>query len=71
MALVTFLNLDGLAGGTATLDLHYALDKATECKSELSAANVSTKCVAEKLEEWTNFYSIACAAVRAVENPED
>ncbi|KAJ6775423.1 hypothetical protein OIU79_018565 [Salix purpurea] len=66
---VTFLNLNGLSGGTATLDVHSALDKAEECKSELSAANVSIKSVAEKLEEWRSFYSIASAAVRVVENP--
>ncbi|KAB5556191.1 hypothetical protein DKX38_007100 [Salix brachista] len=68
---VTFLNLNGLSGGTATLDVHSALDKATECKSELSAANVSIKSVAEKLEGWRNFYSIASAAVRVVENPDN
>ncbi|KAJ6683085.1 PLANT INVERTASE/PECTIN METHYLESTERASE INHIBITOR SUPERFAMILY PROTEIN [Salix koriyanagi] len=68
---VTFLNLNGLSGGTATLDMHYALDKATECKSKLSAANVSMKSVAEKLEGWRNFYSIASAAVRVVENPDN
>ena len=67
---VTFFNLDGLSGGTASLDLHSALDKATECKSELSAAHVSIKSVTEKLEEWGNFYSIASEAVYAVENPE-
>jgi pectinesterase inhibitor-like protein len=67
---VTFFNLDGLSGGTASLDLHSALDKATECKSELSAAHVSIKSVTDKLEEWGNFYSIASAAVNAVENPE-
>ncbi|KAJ6683086.1 hypothetical protein OIU74_021190 [Salix koriyanagi] len=68
---VTFLNLNGLSGGTATLDMHYALDKATECKSKLSAANVSIKSVAEKLEGWRNFYSISSAAVRVVENPDN
>ncbi|KAG5244757.1 pectinesterase inhibitor [Salix suchowensis] len=68
---VSFLNLNGLSGGTATLDVHSALDKATECKSELSAANVSIKSVAEKLEEWRNFYSIASASVRVVENPDN
>ncbi|KAJ6354169.1 hypothetical protein OIU76_003085 [Salix suchowensis] len=68
---VTFLNLNELSGGTATLDMHYALDKATECKSKLSAANVSIKSVAEKLEGWRNFYSIASAAVRVVENPDN
>ncbi|KAB5556188.1 hypothetical protein DKX38_007097 [Salix brachista] len=68
---VTFLNLNGLSGGTATLDVHSALDKATECKSELSAANVSIQSVAAKLEGWRNFYSIASAAVRVVENPDN
>ena len=53
------------------MDVHSALDTATECKSELSAANVSIKSVAAKLEEWRNFYSIASAAVRVVENPDN
>ena len=67
---VTFISLDGLSGGTASLDLHSALDKATLCKSKLSAAHVSIKSVSDKLEQWGNFYSVASAAVYAVESPE-
>ncbi|CAK7340608.1 unnamed protein product [Dovyalis caffra] len=63
-----FFNLNGLASGTASLDVHYALDEAKCCQTNLSADHVDIKSAADKIEEWKGFYSIAYAAVTALED---
>ncbi|KAG6750430.1 hypothetical protein POTOM_044923 [Populus tomentosa] len=65
---VTFLNLKGLEGGTASLDVHYALDDAESCESALSSGHVHIHSATARILKWKTVYEAAEAAVIALEN---
>ncbi|KAJ6757090.1 hypothetical protein OIU74_026357 [Salix koriyanagi] len=65
---VQFLNLKGLEGGTASLDVHYALDDAESCESALSSGHVHIQSATARIQKWKTVYSAAEAAVIALEN---
>ncbi|KAJ6883398.1 hypothetical protein NC652_030583 [Populus alba x Populus x berolinensis] len=65
---VTFLNLKGLAGGTASLDVHYALDDAESCETALSSGHVHIHSATARILKWKTVYEAAEAAVVALEN---
>jgi pectinesterase inhibitor-like protein len=65
---VTFLNLKGLKGGTASLDVHYALDDAESCESALSSGHVHIDSATARIQKWKTVYRAAEAAVIALEN---
>ncbi|KAF2291113.1 hypothetical protein GH714_020166 [Hevea brasiliensis] len=67
---VGMLNLGGLEGDTASLDVHYALDNDQYCESALADAKVHAETISSAIEKWKNFYSVAYAAVVAVENSQ-
>ncbi|EEF38052.1 conserved hypothetical protein [Ricinus communis] len=68
---VGMLNLGGLEGGTASLDVHYALDNAQYCENALANANVHIGSIGPAIQEWKKSYSVAYAAVIAVENSQN
>ncbi|KAJ6775420.1 hypothetical protein OIU79_018562 [Salix purpurea] len=65
---VMFLNLKGLEEGSASLDVHYALDQAGYCETALSSARVHVASATDRIQKWKNVFSAAYAAVVTVEN---
>ncbi|KAI5566319.1 hypothetical protein POPTR_013G012800v4 [Populus trichocarpa] len=65
---VQFLNLSGLEGGTASLDVHYALDDAESCESVMSSGRVQIDSAAARIQKWTTVYDAAQATVVFLEN---
>ncbi|KAJ6305958.1 hypothetical protein OIU78_021316 [Salix suchowensis] len=65
---VIFLNLKGLEEGSASLDVHYALDQAGYCETALSSARVRVASATDRIQKWKNVFSAAYAAVVTVEN---
>ncbi|KDP36580.1 hypothetical protein JCGZ_08347 [Jatropha curcas] len=66
----SMLNLDGLEGDTASLDVHYALDSCEQCENALKEANVHIGAIAPHIKRWKDSYNVAYAAVVATENSE-
>ncbi|KAJ6380334.1 hypothetical protein OIU76_016905 [Salix suchowensis] len=65
---VQFLNLSGLEGGTASLDVHYALDLAEYCRDALSSGRVQIDSATARVQKWTTVYDAAQATVVFLEN---
>ncbi|XP_011023724.1 PREDICTED: pectinesterase inhibitor-like [Populus euphratica] len=65
---VQFLNLSGLEGGTASLDVHYALDEAESCESALSSGHVQIDSASARIQKWKTVYDAAQATVVFLEN---
>ncbi|KAJ6384579.1 hypothetical protein OIU78_027813 [Salix suchowensis] len=65
---VQFLNLSGLEGGTASLDVHYALDLAEYCRDALSSGRVQIDSATARVQKWTAVYDAAQATVVFLEN---
>ncbi|KAJ9166829.1 hypothetical protein P3X46_021526 [Hevea brasiliensis] len=62
------LNLRGLDGDTASLDVHYALDNAVNCENLLTQPNVQIASIPLAIKKWKDSYSVAYAGVVAIEN---
>ncbi|KAJ4833896.1 hypothetical protein Tsubulata_049035 [Turnera subulata] len=62
-----FLNLRGMNGGTASLDVHYALDDASQCETALANAKASIPEVTTHIQKWKNLFEIAYSGVMALE----
>ncbi|KAH8507247.1 hypothetical protein H0E87_009671 [Populus deltoides] len=65
---VTFLNLKGLEEGSASLDVHYALDQAGYCETALSTGHVHIASATDRIQKWKSVFSAAYAAVITLEN---
>ncbi|KAG5232355.1 hypothetical protein OIU77_003820 [Salix suchowensis] len=65
---VLFLNLKGLQGGTASLDVHYALDEVDQCQDALSSGNVLIDSATSVIQKWKTVYDAAAATVSALEH---
>lgn len=65
---IGFLNLRGLDGDTASLDVHYGLDSAQSCETALAAARVHIQSIPPKIQNWKNLFSVAYAAVVTLED---
>ncbi|WCJ43329.1 hypothetical protein M5689_024076 [Euphorbia peplus] len=64
---IHMLNLDGLEGGTASLDIHYASDNAQSCQTALTGAGVKIPTIAPTMQKWKNSFTIAISAVTTAE----
>ncbi|OAY23628.1 hypothetical protein MANES_18G093900v8 [Manihot esculenta] len=65
---VGMLNLDGLEGGTASLDVHYSLDNVQFCENGLARAKVDGGLISATIGDWKKYYSVAYASVEIVED---
>ena len=65
---VTFLNLKGLEEGSASLDVHYALDQAGYCETALATGHVHIASATDRIQKWKSVFSAAYAAVITLEN---
>ncbi|KAJ6762632.1 PLANT INVERTASE/PECTIN METHYLESTERASE INHIBITOR SUPERFAMILY PROTEIN [Salix purpurea] len=58
----------GLQGGTASLDVHYALDEVDQCQDALSSGNVLIDSATSVIQKWKTVYDAAAATVSALEH---
>ncbi|KAJ9166828.1 hypothetical protein P3X46_021525 [Hevea brasiliensis] len=65
---VGMLNLDGLEGGTASLDVHYALDNVQFCENALAGAKVGSGSISAAIGGWKKYFSVAYATVEIIED---
>ncbi|KAH8490814.1 hypothetical protein H0E87_023091 [Populus deltoides] len=65
---VQFLNLLGLQGGTASLDVHYGLDEVNQCQDALTSGHVQIDSATSTIQKWKTVYDAADATVATLEN---
>ncbi|KDP36581.1 hypothetical protein JCGZ_08348 [Jatropha curcas] len=65
---IGMLNLDGLEGGTASLDVHYALDNCEYCENVLDSAKIRSKSISAQINQWKKYYYVAYATVIVLED---
>ncbi|KAF2291114.1 hypothetical protein GH714_020174 [Hevea brasiliensis] len=65
---VGMLNLSGLEGGTATLDVHYALDNVQFCENALGGAKVDSRAISDAIDDWKKYFFVAYATVEIIED---
>lgn len=65
---VAMLNLNGLEGGTASLDVHYALDNVEYCVNVLRDAKVVSPKISGAIDDWKKYYHVAYATVLILED---